>query len=55
METDKEKLERLIKDELDSIEKLLAKKRDIDKYIDMRREYMEKYTERLNYLDNKTN
>jgi len=35
METDKEKLKRFIKDELDSIEELKAKKRDIDRCIDM--------------------
>lgn len=50
METEKEKLERLIKDELDTIEELKAKKRDLDRYIDIHSKAIEKYREALNGL-----
>jgi len=50
METDKEKLERLIADEYDTIKKLKEKKKDIDRQIDNCIGYVDKYRARLNAL-----
>ena len=50
METDKEKLERLIADEYDTIKKLKQKKKVIDRQIDNSIVNLDKYRARLNSL-----
>jgi len=50
METDKEKLERLIADEYDNIEKLKEKKKDLDRKIDNCIKEVDRYRARLNAL-----
>jgi hypothetical protein len=50
METDKEKLERLMDDEYDTIKKLKQKKKDIDRQIDNSFVNLDKYGARLNSL-----
>lgn len=50
METEKQRLERLIRDEMNTIEILRSKKKDIERQIDSTADKVSKMRDRLNAL-----